>query len=89
MKKLLKLKLKLLNALYNGRFCLVNEDMVKGTSLDELCVVADESGQMISEIKRLMEEDFTEEDIEERDTQMRQLYDNESNARKIVNTIFH
>lgn len=83
------LKLKLLNALYNGRFCLVNEDMVKGTSLDELCVVADESGQMISEIKRLMEEDFTEEDIEERDTQMRQLYDNESNARKIVNTIFH
>ena len=81
------LKLKLLNALYNGRFCLVNSDMVKGTSLDSLCVVADEPEQMISEIKRLMEEDFTEDDIEERDAQMRQLYDNEANARKIVEAI--
>ena len=82
------LKLKLLNALYNGRFCLVNSDMVKGTSLDGLCVVADEPEQMIAEIKRLMEEDFTEEDIEERDAQMQQLYDNESNAKKIVRAIY-
>ena len=82
------LKLKLLNALYNGRFCLVNSDMVKGTSLESLCVVADEPEQMIAEIKRLMEEDFTEEDIEERDAQMRQLYDNEANAKKIVSVIY-
>ena len=81
------LKLKLLNALYNGRFCLVNSDMVKGTSLESLCVVADEPEQMIAEIKRLMEEDFTEEDIEERDAQMRQLYDNVANARKIIEAI--
>jgi hypothetical protein len=82
------LKLKLLNALYNGRFCLVNSDMVKGTSLESLCVVADEPDQMIAEIKRLMEEDFTEDDIEERDAQMRQLYDNESNATKIIRAIY-
>ena len=82
------LKLKLLNALYNGRFCLVNSDMVKGTSLESLCVVADEPEEMIAEIKRLMEEDFTEEDIDERDAQMRQLYDNESNAKKIISTIY-
>jgi hypothetical protein len=82
------LKLKLLNALYNGRFCLVNSDMVKGTSLESLCVVADEPEQMITEIKRLMDEDFTENDIEERDAQMRQLYDNEANARKIIEAIY-
>ena len=81
------LKLKLLNALYNGRFCLVNSDMVKGTSLDTLCVVADEPKLMVAEIKRLMEEDFTEDDIEKRDAQMRQLYDNEANALKIVEAI--
>ena len=81
------LKLKLLNALYNGRFCLVNSDMVKGTSLENLCVVADEPKQMVAEIKRLMEEDFSEDDIEERDAQMRQLYDNEANARKIIEAI--
>ena len=82
------LKLKLLNALYNGRFCLVNSDMVRGTSLESLCIVPDEPEQMISEIKRLMEEDFTEDDIEERDAQMRQLYDNEKNARTIIQVIF-
>jgi len=82
------LKLKLLNALYNGRFCLVNADMVRGTSLESLCVVADEPEQMIAQIKRLMEEDFTEDYIEERDSKMRQLYDNEANAQKIVSTIF-
>ena len=82
------LKLKLLNALYNGRFCLVNSDMVRGTSLESLCVVADEPDQMIAEIKCLMEEDFTEENIYNRDEQMRQLYDNESNARKIINAIY-
>jgi len=82
------LKLKLLNALYNGRFCLVNSDMVRGTSLESLCVVADEPKRMIAEIKQLMEEDFTEEDIEERDAQMRQLYNNEENAKKIVEAIF-
>lgn len=82
------LKLKLLNALYNGRFCLVNSEMVIGISLESLCVVADEPEQMIAEIKRLMEEDFTEEDIDERDTKMRQLYDNESNAKRIISVIY-
>ena len=43
---------------------------------------------MIAEIKRLMEEDFTEDDIDERDAKMRQLYDNEANARKIVEAVF-
>ena len=83
------LKLKLLNALYNGRFCLVNSDMVKGTSLDALCVVADEPEQMIVEIKRLMEEDFTEDDIDQRDETLRQMYRNEENAQVIIDKIFH
>lgn len=81
------LKLKLLNALYNGRFCLVNSDMVKGTSLESLCVVADEPEQMMAEIKRLMEEDFTEEDIEARDEALKDLYQNEKNAQKLMHII--
>jgi hypothetical protein len=43
---------------------------------------------MIAEIKRLMEEDFADDDIEERDAQMRQLYDNEANAIKIISAIY-
>ena len=82
------LKLKLLNALYNGRFCLVNSDMLQGTALQTLCVVKDEPKEIIAEIKRLMDEDFTEEDIEERDATLHQLYRNDENAKKIVGLIF-
>ena len=82
------LKLKLLNALYNGRFCLVNDDMVRGTSLDRLCIVAETPEQFIAEINRLMDEDFTNDDIEERDDALKELYQNEKNAQLILNTIF-
>ncbi len=82
------LKLKLLNALYNGRFCLVNSDMLKGTALQPLCSVKDEPEEIIAEIKRLMDEDFTDDDIEERDAMMKELYRNEENAKILINTIF-
>ncbi len=82
------LKLKLLNALYNGRFCLVNSNMVKGTSLECLCIVADEPEQIMAEVKRLMEENFTEEDIDYRDETLKRMYRNEENARKIIGIIF-
>lgn len=82
------LKLKLLNALYNGRFCLVNSDMLKGTALQPLCIVKDEPEEIIAEIKRLMDEDFTEDDIEERDAMMKQLYRNEENANKLIACVF-
>ena len=82
------MKLKLLNALYNGRFCLVNGDMVRGTELGSLCVVAETPEQFIAEIKRLMKEDFTSEDIEARDQAMKELYQNENNAQLLVHSIF-
>ena len=82
------LKLKLLNALYNGRFCLVNCDMIRGTSLDPLCIVAETPEEFIKEIKRLMKEDFTEDNVEERDEAMKELYQNEKNVQILLNSIF-
>ena len=46
------LKLKLLNTLYNGRFCLVNDKMLNGTRLDDLCVI----GNNASELKQKISE---------------------------------
>ena len=82
------LKLKLLNALYNGRFCLVNDDMVRGTSLGQLCNVAEVPEQFVAEIKRLMKEDFTKDDIDERDEALKELYQNEKNAQLLIQSIF-
>ena len=82
------LKLKLLNALYNGRFCLVNDGMVRGTALGQLCVVAETPEQFITEINHLMDEDFTEEDMEERDDALKELYQNDKNALLLIHSIF-
>ncbi len=65
------MKLKLLNALYKGRFCLVNSPMVMNTGIDELCIVKDGIGETKSEILRLMGVDFPEEEIIKR----RKLFD--------------
>ena len=83
------LKLKLLNALYNGRFCLVNDLMVRGTSLEDLCIVAETPAEFIEEINRLMDEDFTDDDIEARDDALKELYQNEKNVLLLIRSIFN
>lgn len=55
-------KLKLLNALYEGRYCLVNSTMVQGTGLAEACILADTSDEMSKALDQLMKSDFSEED---------------------------
>lgn len=51
-------KLKLLNALYNGRFCLCNRQSVEGTGLEEACEIADSAKCFIEAINRLSQTDF-------------------------------
>lgn len=60
------LKLKLLNSLYAGRFCLVNSAMVAGTGLEGLCTIADTPEAMRSALGSLMDQDFTETLLQER-----------------------
>lgn len=59
-------KLKLMNALYQGRHCLANGLMVAGTPLAEACVVADTPEAMRQQLARLWNTEFTQEDIEKR-----------------------
>lgn len=59
-------KLKLLNALYEGRHCLVNSKMVQGTGLDSLCHVADNLSEQIDLLRELMLKEFGEDSIASR-----------------------
>ncbi len=52
------LKIKLLNALFTGRHCLVNSGMVAGTELASLCTVADTPEALREQMDRLMEKPF-------------------------------
>lgn len=82
------LKLKLLNALYQGRYCVVNEEMVAGTPLGSLCTVASDAPAISDAIGQLWNKEFTQEDIRCRQQAMSALYDTKANARKLVQSVF-
>jgi hypothetical protein len=81
------LKLKLIYALYSGRHLLVNTEMAKGLRPGNLYHLADEAGEMIAAINRLMMQPFTAEMIEERKKFLSSSYDSNVNAKKICELI--
>jgi hypothetical protein len=82
------LKLKLLNTLYNGRFCLVNEKMLNGTGLDELCEIANNATEQKVKLKTLFTAKFQETEIIRRREKLDDHYSNEKNAEKLVELMF-
>ena len=60
------LKLKLLQVLFNGRYCVANSKMLHGTDLFSLCHIANTKDEMIQKINRLVNQSFTEENIGQR-----------------------
>lgn len=60
------LKLKLLNSLFSGRYCLVNSHMVAGTPFGAACNIADSNEQLQQTIVRLMQTDFTSQQLQQR-----------------------
>lgn len=57
------IKLKLLHALFEGRHCLVNEQMVLGTGLETACHIAGNANGFASIIMQLYNQTFTNEEI--------------------------
>ena len=78
------IKLKLINALYNGRFCVANTPMVAGTGLEDLCFVADTPQAMIDEIKTLWQQDFSTDMIESRNLLLSKNFSNEKSANQLI-----
>jgi len=81
------LKLKLLNTLYNGRFCLVNDQMLSGSALDELSVIANETLAMKQMIKALFKKSFSKTEIEFRRNKLSELYHNGHNVDKLIQLV--
>ena len=83
------IKLKLLAALFLGKFCLVNTPMVVNTGLESLCEIADTAIEMkkrISEINK--QKNFPEELIAQRKKILEQNFSNQSGAKKLISAIF-
>lgn len=83
------LKLKLLNTLYKGRFCLVNDKMLNGTGLDALCAIGNNSRELRTQLKNLFTLSFEESEIKKRQLLLQQNYDNSKNAEKLIRLVFN
>ena len=82
------IKLKLINALYNGRHCVVNEAAVEGSGLETACHIAANADAFKSIIYQLYRRPFGEEEIELRKHLLEKMFDNEGNAEKVVEWIW-
>ena len=81
------LKLKLLNTLYNGRHCLVNEKMLSGSKLDELCIIANDHASMKRKVKSLFGKEFNETNIKTRKRKLTSIYNNGHNVEHLIELI--
>ena len=78
------IKLKLLNALFNGRHCIVNEQAVKHTGLESLCHIAPDGKSCKQLIGELYEIPFGQEEIMRRETLLSKNYNNEKNGKQLI-----
>ena len=78
------LKLKLLNALFYGRYCVVNDKMVEGLDINDLCIVANSADEMKTVVSDLMTKPFVEEQVEIRKSRMDAFYNPSRATDKLV-----
>lgn len=82
------LKLKLLNTLYNGRFCLVNDEMIMGTSLDSLCEKGNTAEELKTRLTDLFSKEFTLDEAMRRNELLKVDYDNRINGATMIDLIY-
>ena len=77
------LKLKLLNALFCGRFIVANPPMIAGSGLEEACLIAEDAREFRDGIRQLFKLPFSEKEIDRR-KEMLLPYSNRINAQKLI-----
>ena len=82
------MKLKLLNALFKGRFCVVNDFMVKNTGLEDLCFVGETGEDFQKILKEVFQKKFSVKDVLERKKRLEIDFSNERLAIEIKGIIF-
>ena len=81
------IKLKLLNALFRGRFCIVNDHIVTGMDLKSLCYVRNSAAAIRQTVEALLNAPFEPSKITDRKTVLETQFSNIENARKLLEII--
>lgn len=82
------IKLKLLESLFKGRFCIVNDKMINNTELEPYCLVANTPNEWIEMIQKYKDFHFSSVDTEKRKSIM-SLFNNLNEAKKMMDVIFN
>lgn len=80
------IKLKLINSLFNGRFCVVTNEMVEDTGLEILCEIGKTKEIFSQKVVELFHKEYDSDRIEERKKVLKN-FDTELNAKKIIDLI--
>jgi hypothetical protein len=78
------IKIKLLNALFNGRFIITNAAAVEGTGLEMLCSLAETPSDYIKKIEELFQLPFSQNEINKRNEVLKSQFNNEKNGRQLI-----
>ncbi len=81
------MKLKLLNALYRGRFCITNRAMIQNTGLESLCIIKNTSKEIAAAIESYMNLQFSANQIQDRREILEKSFSNKENAQKIIDIL--
>jgi hypothetical protein len=82
------MKLKLINVLFQGRHCIVNDKMVHNTGLEGMCHIANSPADMRAMVEKLKNVSFTSDEIEERSYALGEQFDNNTNAAALLHHLF-
>lgn len=82
------IKLKIINALFHGRHCIVNNAAVKGSGLESICHIVKTPQQFRETINRLLESPLEEEEIVARKKVLKDLFDEDQNCAKLIQQIW-
>jgi hypothetical protein len=78
------IKLKLINALFNGRHCIVNSNAIDQTGLQPLCHIAESIQDFQHQIRNLYEKPLGYEEIQSREKLLLEHFDNKKNVEKLI-----
>ncbi|TKK68050.1 glycosyltransferase [Ilyomonas limi] len=82
------IKIKLLNALYNGRHCIVNNAAIEDTGLEGLCHIANTASDMQQLVKALFTQPFTQAELDKRKAVLYNHFNNAASAQQIRRQIW-
>ena len=82
------IKLKIVNALFHGRHCIVNNAAVKGSGVESICHIVKTPQQFREAVKKYSALPIGEEEIDARKKVLTDIFDEDRNCEKLIQQIW-